>query len=93
MGCRPEWMRKIGKLAALSSFGATFAAGSWVTKTAQVNDPAIGLFYIGMALIGGVVIGHIVGWIFIGYPGWFHMSDTQIEIKDEWAPHKKKRRS
>jgi|GEM_PF-4026827 len=93
MGRRPKWMRKVGVPVALLSFGTTFVAGIWVTMTAHVNNPKIGFIYIGLALIGGAFIGHIVGWLFIGYPGWFHMSKIQIEIKDEWSPHKRKRHS
>ncbi|MEI7902765.1 MAG: hypothetical protein WCK89_21165 [bacterium] len=92
MGCRPNWMRKAGIPVALLSFVTIFVAGIWVTMTAQVNNPKIGLFYIGMSLLGGAFIGHIVGWLFIGYPGWFHMSNTQIEIMDEYSPRKNKKR-
>jgi hypothetical protein len=82
-------MRTIGIPVAALSFFTTFVAGSWVTMNAHVNNPTTGTFYIGMALTGGTFIGYIVGWLFIGHPGWFHMSDIQIEIQDESSPRKK----
>jgi hypothetical protein len=83
----------IGKPAATFSFVATFAAGSWVTMNAHVNDPVIGVLYIGLALVAGAIVGHVVGWLLIGYPRWYHMSKAQIGIKDEWDPHRRKRNS
>ena len=87
MGSRPKWMRKIGiQVALLSLFIVLFVIGNWVKLTIPISSTRVAIFYTSLTLISGIFIGYIVGWLFIGYPRWFSMSDIHIEHMDEYSP-------